>query len=346
MTGTRETKQFSDTTVRIATVMAIPEVLEQLGYDPAALLAEQGFEMSLFENPENLISYSRRSLLLQHCVDRTGCLHFGHLLARRSGLSSLGLVGCFIQRSADVSSALHSLMRYMHLHVRGGVVYLDEQDDMVLFGYRIIQPGIVARGQIEDGAITIIFNVLRELCGPGWKASGVLFPHRKPADTQPLREFFNAPLSFDTAHSGIIFSASWLQRPVVSADQEQCRLLQAQIQQIDNHYNEEFADHVRRVLYPAILTKQATADLIAALFSIHQRTMNRRLNACGTSFQELASQSRFEIAKQFLENSSMQLSDIAETLGYADASAFGRAFRNWSGTTPALWRERYQQSDA
>jgi len=70
--------------------------------------------------------------------------------------------------------------------------------------------------------------------------------------------------------------------------------------------------------------------------------MHRRLKTCSTSFQKLADESRFEIARQLLENSSMKLSQIAETLDYADASAFTRAFRRWSGTTPSLWRERYQ----
>ena len=58
------------------------------------------------------------------------------------------------------------------------------------------------------------------------------------------------------------------------------------------------------------------------------------------SFQELADEGRFEIAQQLLENSKMDLSQIAASLDYADASAFTRAFKRWSGTTPAQWREK------
>ena len=345
MTPTTGKQQPSDTTVRIATLTALPAVLKKLGYDPATLLDELGFELSLFDNPENIISYARRGQLIQHCVNKTGCSHFGHLIGRRTGLSSLGLVGFLIQQSTDVAAALHSLVRYMHLHVRGGAVYLEEKDGMAFFGYSIIQPGVVAREQIEDGAVTIIFNILRELCGPTWKPLNALFSHRKPKDLYHFRQFFNAPLIFDTERSGILFSASWLQQPVIDADPEKFRLLQEQVDQLEVLYNDDFAEQVRRVLHPAILTQQAMADQVAAIFSIHQRTMNRRLNACGTSFQKLAEESRFEIAKQFLENSSIQLNQIAETLGYSDASAFGRAFRHWSGTTPALWRERYQRAN-
>lgn len=346
MTPITGKRQPSDTTVRIATLTALPVVLEKLGYDPAALLAEQGFELSLFDNPENIISYAGRSQLIRHCVNKTHCQHFGHLIGRHTDASSFGLVGLLMQQSTDVATALHSLVRYAHLHVRGAAVYLEEKDDLAFLGYSIIQPGVEAREQIEDGAITIAFNILRNLCGPAWQPLNVLFAHSKPNNTRPFRQFFKAPLSFDAERNGVLFPASWLQQAVVGADTEPRRLLQEQVDQLENHYSDDFAEQVRRVLNPALLTQQATADHIAALFSIHQRTMNRRLNACGTRFQELADECRFEITQQLLENSSMKLSQIAETLDYADASAFTRAFRRWSGMTPSVWRERYQQANA
>jgi AraC-like DNA-binding protein len=329
-----------DTTVRIATLTALPVVLEKLGYNPVDLLAEQGFTLSLFDNPENTISYARRSQLIRHCVNKTGCLHLGHLIGRHTDASSFGLLGLLMQQSTDVATALRSLVRLTHLHVRGAVIYLEEKDDLAFLGYSIIQPGTVAREQIEDGAVTIAFNILRNLCGPAWKPSNVLFAHSKPVDTRPFRQFFKAPLYFDAERNGVLFPACWLQQPVMGADPQQRRLLQEKIGQLESDYNDDFAEQVRRVLPPALLTQQASTDHVAALFSIHQRTLSRRLKSCGTSFHELADQSRFEIAHQLLKDSTIPITQIATTLGYADASAFTRAFRHWSGTTPSLWRKR------
>ncbi len=99
-------------------------------------------------------------------------------------------------------------------------------------------------------------------------------------------------------------------------------------------------EEVRAVLRTALLAGHAKADQIAALFSMHSRTLNRRLNACGTSFQLLVDEGRFEIARQMLENTDVDIKQIAVILEYADASAFARAFRRWSGTTPSQWRAR------
>jgi AraC-like DNA-binding protein len=56
--------------------------------------------------------------------------------------------------------------------------------------------------------------------------------------------------------------------------------------------------------------------------------------------QQLVSQTRFELAKQLLENTELPLSEIASALRYADATVFSRAFRSWSKTSPREWRAR------
>ncbi|MGB5425571.1 MAG: helix-turn-helix domain-containing protein [Gammaproteobacteria bacterium] len=66
---------------------------------------------------------------------------------------------------------------------------------------------------------------------------------------------------------------------------------------------------------------------------------HKQVEGFGSSFQELLDEGRFEIARQLLEDTRLEVSQIAVTLDYADARAFTRTFRRWSGTTPAQWRK-------
>ena len=111
------------------------------------------------------------------------------------------------------------------------------------------------------------------------------------------------------------------------------------------HHDNDLPDQVRSVLRRSIRTGHARADQVAATFSMHARTLNRRLNEFGISFRELADEGRFEIAQQMLQSSAMDVAQIAAMLDYADASAFTRAFRRWSGTTPARWRAKRAHAD-
>ena len=63
----------------------------------------------------------------------------------------------------------------------------------------------------------------------------------------------------------------------------------------------------------------------------------------GWVVRQLLDEGRFEIARQMLENSRTEVHAIASALDYADASAFTRAFRRWSGTTPGQWRAQHGQ---
>jgi len=327
-----------EATVRIGPVLAIPGVLRRLGADPAKVLAEAGVDVALFDDPENLISYAARGRLLSRCVAATGCRHFGLLLCQQGGLHTLGLVGLLVKYSPDVGTALRNLVRYFHLHARGAALDLAVDRDRVTFGFGVYQPQVEAIDQVGDGAVATMFNVMRAVCGPDWTPVEVRFAHRKPQDVGPYRRFFRAPLRFDAEQYGLVFAADWLGRRLPEADPELRRLLQKEIDVLEARHGDEFPEQVRSVLRTALVTDHGKAGQVAVLFSMHSRTLSRRLNDFGTSFRQLVDEVRFAIARQMLEDSAMDVGQIAVLLDYADASAFTRAFRRWSGTTPARWR--------
>src|SRR5450631_3141963 len=200
----------AEATLRIGSTLAIPAVLQSLGVNPAEVLAEAGFDASLFDDPDNQISYAARGRLVNHCVARTGCQHFGLLVGQQDGLDSLGLVGLLSRTSPDVGTALRNLVRYMHLHVRGAVTTLAVDGDSAMLSYEIYHPRIEPTNQLGDAAVAAVFNIVRELCGAEWKPDEIRFAHRKPEDVGPFRRFFRVPLRFDAEQYAVVFSAVWL----------------------------------------------------------------------------------------------------------------------------------------
>jgi AraC-like DNA-binding protein len=327
-------------TVRVGPLRSIPTVLRSLGADPVQVFADARVDLALFDDADSMISFAARGRLLRQCVSSTGCTHFGLLVGQRNGLDDLGLVGLLVKYSPDVGSALRSLVRYFHLRARGAVVTLAVDGDTASLGYEIVQRQSEASDQIVDGALAFECNILRTLCGPDWTPSEVFFSHREPADAGPYRRFFQCPLSFDTARNALVFHASWLEHRMPSDDPALRTLLQKQVDALEAEQGADLPAQVRSVLRTALLTRHAGAEQIAALFSMHPRTLARQLEARGTRFQVLVDEVRFEIARQLLAQSRMDVREVAATLDYADASAFTRAFRRWSGTTPAQWRAR------
>jgi len=324
--------------VRIGFAQAIPHLLRGLGVDPSAIFAEAGVDPTLLNDPENLIAFRARSHLINTCAAGTGCLHFGLLLGQQGQLSDLGLVGLLAKYSPDVETALRSLQSHFFLHARGATTTLEVHAAVAMLGYEIHEPQSEAADQLCDGALAFEYNMLAALCGPRWKPLEVRFAHRKPVDVGPFRRFFKAPLVFDAEQNALVFSADWMNHSLPGDDPALRRLLQRQINALEVRHGEDLPCQVRSVLSTALLTGHGSADQVASLFSMHSRTLNRRLSAFGTSFQQLVDASSLEIAQQMLESSALEVRQIALALGYADPSAFTRAFRRWSGTTPARWR--------
>jgi AraC-like DNA-binding protein len=324
----------------VGPTMGLPDVLTGLGFNAREVLSEAGFAPGLFDDPDNVIPYAARGRLFAYCVEKTGCQHFGLLVGQHGGLHSLGLIGLLVKFSPDVGTALRNLVSHFHLHFGGAALSLQVEGGAAILAYRAIQPGSPATDHVGDGAVAEIFNDLRELCGPDWRPMEAWFAHREPADVEPYRRFFRVALRFDAEKNAIVFSSSWLKRPLPEVHPDVRRLLRKQVDALEARHGGDFPEQVRAILPAALTTGFASAERVAALFSMHPRTFNRRLNAFGVSYHKLADDIRFEMARQMLNDSNLQVSAIAQMLHYADARSFIRAFRRWSNETPAHWRAR------
>ena len=324
--------------VRIGALSAIPAVLEALGHAPESVLRASGFDLAYFDDPDLPISYAAGSRLLAHCVATTGCEHFGLLLGERSGPQVLGLAGFLLMSAADVGSALRDLLRYLDLHDRGGVASLETRNGLTLLGFTVVDRAAVATDQINDLSMAIACNIMRSACGTDWTPTEVLLPRRRPDDAGPWTRVFRAPLRFSADRCAIAFPTRWLAHPVAASNPVLHRHLERQAEGQRKGSAPPLAEEVRRVVSGTLASSKATARTVASLLGMHERTLNRRLLAEGTSFKRVLDDVRYAMSQQLLAGSTTSVAAIAAALGYAESSAFIRAFARWSGATPERWR--------
>lgn len=326
--------------ILLTALAAVPQVLAELGVAPAVVLAESGLTPEGLGEPANRISYTAMGRLFNRCVALTGCQHFGLLVGAREGLSNLGAVGFLVQHSPDVGTALRNLVSYMHHHQRGAVPTLATNAELSRLGYVIYQRNVVSTEQICDGAIAVCANILRTLCGPGFQPRAVSLSRPRPADPTPYRQVFGVLPQFSAEECSIAFPTAWLGQPVPDANPMLYRILQRQVQQMGGGVATGLAGVLRGMIRTLLIAGRCSADEAATLFGVHRRTLHRRLKAEGQTFEGIVDTARFELAQELLSETQGSLAQIAGTLGYAETSAFSRAFRRWSGATPTGWRER------
>jgi hypothetical protein len=194
MRGKTDRRRLREATVRVGGALGITAVLRDLGLDPDEVLTEAGIDPRLLDDPDNLITYRARGRLMTRAVVRSGRQHFGLMVGERMNLESLGLLGLLARNSTDVRSALERLVNFMHLHARGAVMGLTVDHVQAILTYDAYQPGVEATDQTGDAAVAMMLNVMRSLCGSGFRPTDAWFAHRRPADVRPFRRLFQAPL--------------------------------------------------------------------------------------------------------------------------------------------------------
>lgn len=328
-------------TIILTALRAVPEVLAELGADAAQVLASVGIDSKNLLEPGTSVPYAAMGRLLSQCVAATRCPHFGLLAGAREGLPELGLVGFLARHSPTIGTGLRNLVGFMHYYQRGGAPTLHCDGDVTRLGYTIYHPHVESAEQVYDGAMAVCSNALRTLCGPEWAPLEVAFCHASPAELTPYEQVFEAPLRFDAPETFIAFPTQWLARPVSGADPLLYRLLQQQVGQLtEGDATTNFSSTVRGIARSLLLTRRCTADEVAALFGMHRRTLHRHLKAENVTFAELVEEVRSGLALELLADRQMPLSQLSAALGYADISAFSRAFHRWFGESPARWRAR------
>jgi len=104
--------------------------------------------------------------------------------------------------------------------------------------------------------------------------------------------------------------------------------------------NAPISEQIRSILFEAIPTGQATTEYVSQRLNISSRSLQRRLREENSSFHKELTSMRLELAKQYLTDQNMPLSETAFLLGYKDTSSFFRAFKAWTGETPETYRAR------
>ena len=289
------------------------------------------------------IPYRRLASLLNNAARLTECEHLGILLGQSGATDTFGPLYSDALKARTVREALTRLAAEFRSKDCGAVLELTAGKSACL-RYILVDPAIDTGSTISDLAMAIAMRMLIELCGPGWTADLVELSRRKPGDVRPYRQHFRCPIAFDSTVAAIHFNGKWLDQPLaarrMSDDTDDDA---AQPAPSDPAMPERVILQLSRSISNG---SEVSASKVARHFGICDRTLQRELTKAHTSYRSLSAEVHFGVAKRLLHDTDMPVTDIALSLGYADASVLTRAFTRWAGTCPSDWRSRKQQRPA
>lgn len=288
------------------------------------------------------IPFAALCALYEQAARLTGDPDLGLHVGEATSPRMYGSLGYIAANSATLGEALASLASFQPLWTRAVGIELHHGRGSVSLVYwhkGAIPPE--ARLQESEQMLAALLAFARTSVAEPLRPSEVRFEHRAPSRLDEHRRIFAAPVRFSAPATELVFAADVLALPIPQADPTLARLLrdQARSSLAEQHRRDPFLDQLRRRTHQAMLEGGAPSlSDIAAPMKISARTLQRRLRAQGLSFRAVADEARLALAKTMLADPAMALSRIAFRLGYSQTSAFHRAFRRHTGTTPRAFR--------
>ncbi|MET0363589.1 MAG: AraC family transcriptional regulator ligand-binding domain-containing protein [Sphingobium sp.] len=334
--------------VEMQMLYLFPELVEELGGDPHALLTESGIDADAFLAGKVRASYRQTVELMELSAARLACPDFGMRLgSMQSGRISSPLV-IAMKHSRTFGEALRFVTSHSHAHSLAATIWLRQShwDGFVSLGHDILLDGLPHRVQAVEQILLVAHHSALEATGGRVRARCIVFRHQPLSSLRTYHRMFGCEVRFGLQANSILFHEGDMECPILNPDEEVHARIAAFI---DTEYPQRrplVHAQVRALVMRGIASEYCTNNQVAAALALHPRTLHRRLTREGTSFQQIKNDVRQDMMLYYLKQTAMELSQVSERLGFVEQSAMTHYCRKRFGQSPTQLRTRAQKARA
>lgn len=314
--------------------------LEELGVSANAILRSAGLSQNLVTQPRGLLSTEELFALWRAIGEVRAAPTIGLQLGSETKVERFHPVGVAALSSENFGAAIDQMARYKQLTCPEEILQ-KKKDGEWSVEFKWLLAAEVEPPVLIECAFAWVLSIAR--VGTGIRLSPIRVEFIEPrAHVKAIERHFGCPVDSGAARNAIVFRTVDAERPFVTRNAELLTLLAPQFEAELKQENgdEAFAEQVRVAIQQKLTGQRPTIDDIADALHVSSRTLQRRLQDAGSSFQRVLEEARHQLARHYLNNPVLELNEAAYLLGYEDGNSFVRAFRTWEGVPPARWREQ------
>ncbi len=319
-------------TVSAATLAPLLRQAEHRGIDRATLLAAVGIA-----DPADSarVPYDRVTALWNEAARRSADAAFGVHAAVRAGEGVFDVVEYAALSSPTLAEALHQLCRYQRIVTEVATFTL--HGSVLRLGYNLSPEAPPPSRHASEYLLACVLHKARQATQRPL-ARVVRFRHAAPADATEQQRFFACRLAFAQPFDQIEFDTGALQSELVRADPALRAILDRHARTLLSQIPDDDRLTTRLHRWLVANLTQESVGRAAAHLGLSERSLQRRLHDEGETFASVLDRARRGEAMRLLGDQRLAIAEIAFLLGFSEASAFHRAFKRWTGTTPSAHR--------
>lgn len=250
---------------------------------------------------------------------------------------TLGLAWKTCWRARDV---LDRAERYMILVTDQGTARIEENGGItkICLTRQVKREGMKTA---NEATFVMLTGIMKEITGQVIQPVEVMFQHSRLESTD-FREYFKCPVNFGQPQNHMLFNTADLDTPTIKADQSIHKFLIDRMEEEKKgiYANaDQFLEEMHTLIAEALPSGIPSVIQIAECLGMSARTLKRRLSEKQLTFRELVQDIQHHICRQLIRNTNQSMAEIAFQAGFSEQSAFNRAFKRWTGASPANFRK-------
>jgi AraC-like DNA-binding protein len=257
-----------------------------------------------------------------------------------------GALGLAWKSAPTVRSSLERVERYCRLWTDNLTYEIQGREDGIDFIVHRTGERRLGMRLSNEATLASAVSLIRQTSSPRFRPRRVQFKHGPPESVSAHERYFGCPVRFAAGQDALTIAGETLDRPNHLADDGISRFL---LKHLDVEIEALGSEVPLRSLVEREVSRSLSSGIpsmadVARRLAMSERTLHRRLAGSGLSFRDVVTETRRQVAEGLLRDSSYPLTEIAFLTGFSEQSAFNRAFKRWTGQTPAVFRRavRYQ----
>jgi AraC-like DNA-binding protein len=314
--------------------------LREQGKEVDGIVTRAGLSADAVDDPAERLEARAQIRMLELAAEELDDELFGFHLARNFDLRELGLVYYVMASAEQLTDALGNVERYSQIvnegvrlrcsFVNGATIALEYVDA----DYRL------DRHHIEFWLVTLI-RIFRQVTDSRLAPRRLRVRHKRVQPPRDFKTFFGTEIEFGADADEIALSAPVASLPILRRDAHLNRLLRRYAEEalaLRAVKRASTRSTVERILTELLPHGRASLSEVGRRLGTSSRTLSRRLREEDAAFAEILDTLRAALAKRYLADRELPVSEIAWLLGYREVSSFTHAFKRWAGVTPRQFR--------
>ena len=344
-------KNVSEDMVHSSALRGYVEVMQQLGADPMPLLAKHGIHFAQLQDDNAWISHAALIQTLEESAQQAHCADLGLRISKYQDIGVLGVLGQILQSASTLREVIKYSSDLLYLHGAGLRLYINEtlaadmfdtHDDIVAIVFDIQlnhSEHIISKRQSMDLGLAVCHRVIRYLSGEKYQPLKVTLPHRPIIPLSTYKRFFHADVIADHQYAALFVPRDMLNITLDSTNHDLREIVDSYLERRFRSQHSSISDRVRHAIRIHLSSSKANKTDISHMLAMHPRSLQRKLEEEGTSFENIKDELRKQLLLQYLADSGASLGQISFILGFSEQSALSRACKNWFGVAPSALRK-------